>query len=120
MGIQVRLPSDMLYRHPFPRPGLGAQIMGEVRKPYADLLRRAAAVLIEEPVGNGFVERVSQALAVLLPVKSVGVVADSRAEEHFMALRAVETVDSNGPIYAPILEFPRPCLAAMINEVGAI
>ncbi|MCC5858067.1 MAG: glutamine-hydrolyzing GMP synthase [Ectothiorhodospiraceae bacterium] len=93
IGLELGLPSDMVQRHPFPGPGLGVRILGEVRKPYADLLRRADAVFIEELRRHELYDRVSQAFAVFLPVKSVGVTGDGRRYEHVVALRAVETVD---------------------------
>ncbi len=93
VGLELGLPADMLYRHPFPGPGLGVRILGEVRKAYADLLRRADAIFIEELGEWGWYQRTSQAFAVFLPVRSVGVTGDGRRYEHVVALRAVETVD---------------------------
>ena len=87
------LPYDMVYRHPFPGPGLGVRILGEVKKEYADILRRADAIFLEELHRADFYHKTSQAFAVFLPVKSVGVVDDARRYEYVVALRAVETVD---------------------------
>ena len=93
IGLEMGLPYDMVYRHPFPGPGLGVRILGEVKKSYADILRRADAIFIEELRRADFYHKTSQAFAVFLPVKSVGVVGDARRYEWVVALRAVETVD---------------------------
>ena len=93
LGLELGLPYDMVYRHPFPGPGLGVRILGEVKKEYADILRRADAIFIEELRRSGWYEKTSQAFAVFLPVKSVGVVGDGRRYEYVVALRAVETID---------------------------
>lgn len=93
LGLELGLPRDMLMRHPFPGPGLGVRILGEVKKAYADKLRAADAIFIRELRGSGWYDRVSQAFAVYLPVSSVGVMGDGRRYEHVIALRAVETVD---------------------------
>jgi len=93
LGLALGLPHAMVYRHPFPGPGLGVRILGEVKPAYADLLRRADAIFIEELRASGWYERTSQAFAVFLPVKSVGVMGDGRTYEHVVALRAVETQD---------------------------
>ncbi|MFD1384089.1 glutamine-hydrolyzing GMP synthase [Rhodanobacter aciditrophus] len=93
LGLELGLPYDMVYRHPFPGPGLGVRILGEVKKDYADILRRADAIFIEELRNAGWYEKTSQAFAVFLPVKSVGVVGDGRRYEYVVALRAVETID---------------------------
>ncbi|GAB2721600.1 glutamine-hydrolyzing GMP synthase [Halomonas garicola] len=93
LGVELGLPADMVYRHPFPGPGLGVRILGEVRKEYADILREADAIFIEELRNAGWYDKTSQAFAVFLPVKSVGVVGDGRRYEWVIALRAVETVD---------------------------
>ena len=79
----------MVYRHPFPGPGLGVRILGEVKSEFADLLRRADAIFIEELIHSGWYEKTSQAFAVFLPVKSVGVMGDGRTYEYVVALRAV-------------------------------
>jgi GMP synthase (glutamine-hydrolysing) len=93
IGLELGLPHDMVYRHPFPGPGLGVRILGEVKKEYADLLRLADAIFIEELRRDDYYHKTSQAFAVFLPVKSVGVVGDGRRYEYVIALRAVETVD---------------------------
>ncbi|KZX59414.1 glutamine-hydrolyzing GMP synthase [Halioglobus sp. HI00S01] len=93
IGLELGLPYDMVYRHPFPGPGLGVRILGEVKKEYADLLRLADDIFISELHKSGWYEKTSQAFAVFLPVKSVGVVGDARRYEYVIALRAVETVD---------------------------
>ena len=105
LGVALGLPPDMLYRHPFPGPGLGVRILGEVKREYADLLRRADAIFIEElrntknddvkhgEVGKSWYDLTSQAFAVFLPVKSVGVMGDGRTYEYVVALRAVQTQD---------------------------
>ena len=93
IGEALGLPHKMVYRHPFPGPGLGVRILGEVKKEYADLLRQADAIYIEELYRHELYDRISQAFTVFMPVKSVGVVGDTRAYEYVVALRAVETVD---------------------------
>ena len=93
LGVELGLPREMLYRHPFPGPGLGVRILGEVRKEYADLLRRADAIFIDELRRHDLYDRTSQAFAVFLPVRSVGVMGDGRRYDYVVALRAVETVD---------------------------
>ncbi len=93
IGLELGLPYDMVYRHPFPGPGLGVRILGEVKKEYADILREADAIFIEELHAADWYHKTSQAFAVFLPVKSVGVVGDARRYEWVIAIRAVETVD---------------------------
>lgn len=93
MGLELGLPYNMVYRHPFPGPGLGVRILGEVKKDYADILRRADDIFIEELHKADWYHKTSQAFAVFLPVKSVGVVGDARRYEWVIALRAVETID---------------------------
>ena len=93
LGVELGLPETMVYRHPFPGPGLGVRILGEVRREYAELLAKADHIFIEELRRAGLYDQVSQAFAVFLPVKSVGVVGDARAYEWVVALRAVETID---------------------------
>ena len=93
MGVELGLPSEMIYRHPFPGPGLGVRILGEVKKEYADILRLADAIFMEELYKADLYDKVSQAFAVFLPVKSVGVTGDSRNYSYVIALRAVETID---------------------------
>ena len=93
LGVELGLPEKMVNRHPFPGPGLGVRILGEVKREYAELLARADAIFIEELFRTGLYDQTSQAFAVFLPIKSVGVVGDARAYEWVIALRAVETVD---------------------------
>ena len=93
VGLELGLPYDMVYRHPFPGPGLGVRILGEVKKEYADILREADSIFIEELHNFDWYHKTSQAFAVFLPVKSVGVVGDGRRYEWVIAIRAVETVD---------------------------
>ncbi|WP_114417013.1 glutamine-hydrolyzing GMP synthase [Marinospirillum perlucidum] len=93
IGLELGLPYDMVYRHPFPGPGLGVRILGQVKKEYADILREADAIFIHELREAGWYDKTSQAFAIFLPVKSVGVVGDGRRYEWVIALRAVETID---------------------------
>ncbi|MCG6976297.1 MAG: glutamine-hydrolyzing GMP synthase [Acidiferrobacterales bacterium] len=93
IGEELGLPHRMIYRHPFPGPGLGVRILGEVKKEYADILRQADAIYLEELYRHDLYDKVSQAFTVFLPVKSVGVVGDNRAYEYVVTLRAVETID---------------------------
>ncbi len=93
LGVELGLPREMVYRHPFPGPGLGVRILGEVKPEYAEILARADAIFIDELRKADLYDRTSQAFAVFLPVKSVGVVGDARAYEWVIALRAVETID---------------------------
>lgn len=93
IGLELGLPSTMVYRHPFPGPGLGVRILGEVKKEYADILRQADAIFIEELVAADLYQKVSQAFAVFLPIKSVGVMGDGRRYDYVICLRAVETID---------------------------
>ena len=93
IGMALGLPQEMVYRHPFPGPGLGVRILGAVTREAADILRQADHIFIEELRIADYYDRVSQAFAVYVPVKSVGVVGDARRYEHVIALRAVETID---------------------------
>jgi GMP synthase (glutamine-hydrolysing) len=93
IGMALGLPQEMIYRHPFPGPGLGVRILGEVKWEYAQLLRQADAIFIEELRQQDWYDKVSQAFAVFLPVKSVGVMGDQRKYDYVIALRAVETID---------------------------
>lgn len=93
LGVELGLPRTMVYRHPFPGPGLGVRILGEVKPEYAELLAKADAIFIDELRKADLYDKTSQAFAVFLPVKSVGVVGDARAYEWVIALRAVETID---------------------------
>lgn len=93
LGLELGLPYELVYRHPFPGPGLAVRVLGEVKGPDLDTLRQADAILIEELHSEGLYDRVSQAFAVFLPVRAVGVTGDARHYAHVIALRAVETVD---------------------------
>ncbi len=93
IGLELGLPKEILFRHPFPGPGLGVRILGEIKRPYIKILQLADDIFISELVKDGFYEKVSQAFAVFLPVKSVGVVGDGRRYEYVISLRAVETID---------------------------
>jgi len=93
LGITLGLPEKMIYRHPFPGPGLGVRILGEVKKEYADILRLADAIFMQELERSGWYDKTAQAFAVFQPIKSVGVVGDGRRYAWVIALRAVETVD---------------------------
>ena len=128
LGVALGLPPEMVYRHPFPGPGLGVRILGEVKREYADLLRRADAIFIEElrgtvdpTSGRSWYDQTSQAFAVFLPVKSVGVMGDGRTYDYVVALRAVETSDFMTADWA---ELPYSLLkkvsSRIINEVRGI
>ena len=128
LGVALGLPYHMVYRHPFPGPGLGVRILGEVKKEYADLLRRADAIFIEElnnfideATGKSWYELTSQAFTVFLPVKSVGVMGDGRTYDYVVALRAVQTSDFMTADWA---ELPYALLkkvsSRIINEVRGI
>ena len=93
LGVTLGLPEKMIYRHPFPGPGLGVRILGEVKKEYADILRQADAIFMQELEKSGWYDKTAQAFAVFQPVKSVGVVGDGRRYAWVIALRAVETID---------------------------
>ncbi len=121
IGLELGLPSEMVFRHPFPGPGLGVRILGEVRKEYADLLRRADAIFIEELYRHDLYNKVSQAFAVFIPVKSVAVMGDGRRYDYVIALRAVETVDFMTARWAHLpYEFLDLVSRRIINEVPGI
>ena len=121
IGLELGLPYNMVYRHPFPGPGLGVRILGEVRKEYADILREADAIFIEELHNAGLYHKTSQAFAVFLPVKSVGVVGDGRRHEYVIALRAVETIDFMTARWAHLpYEFLEKVSGRIINEVSQV
>jgi GMP synthase (glutamine-hydrolysing) len=121
LGLELGLPREMVYRHPFPGPGLGVRILGEVRKEYADLLRRADAIFIEELRKHDLYDRTSQAFAVFLPVRSVGVMGDGRRYDYVVALRAVETVDFMTAQWARLpYEFLEHVSRRIVNEVPGI
>ena len=114
LGIALGLPHEMVYRHPFPGPGLGVRILGAVHKDYADLLRRADAIFIDELRAADWYDKVSQAFAVFLPVKSVGVMGDGRTYEYVVALRAVQTQDFMTAVWA---ELPHALLGRVSNRI---
>jgi GMP synthase (glutamine-hydrolysing) len=114
LGLALGLPPEMVYRHPFPGPGLGVRILGEVKPRYADLLRRADAIFIEELRVAGWYEKTSQAFAVFLPVRSVGVMGDGRTYEYVVALRAVQTEDFMTAHWA---ELPYSLLSKVSNRI---
>jgi GMP synthase (glutamine-hydrolysing) len=121
IGLELGLPRDMVYRHPFPGPGLGVRILGEVKKTYADLLRQADDIFITELRREGWYEKTSQAFAVFLPVKSVGVVGDGRRYEYVIALRAVETVDFMTARWAHLpYELLERVSNRIINEISGV
>lgn len=121
LGEELGLPHQMVWRHPFPGPGLGVRILGEVTKEYADILRYADAIYIEELYSSGHYDKISQAFAVFLPVKSVGVMGDGRTYEFVVALRAVETKDfmTAGWYQMPYQDLAR-ISGRIINEVKGI
>jgi GMP synthase (glutamine-hydrolysing) len=121
IGEELGLPRQMVWRHPFPGPGLGVRILGEVRKEYADILRSADAIYLEELYSSGHYDKISQAFAVFLPVKSVGVMGDGRTYEYVVALRAVETKDfmTAGWYQMPYEDLAR-ISGRIINEVKGI
>ena len=121
VGVELGLPREMVYRHPFPGPGLGVRMLGEIRPEYVPLLQRADHVFIEELRREGLYDQVSQAFAVFLPVKSVGVVGDGRAYEWVIALRAVETVDFMTAHWARLPHaFLERVSLRIINEIKGI
>jgi GMP synthase (glutamine-hydrolysing) len=121
LGMELGLPSEMVQRHPFPGPGLGVRILGEVKKEYADLLRRADHIFIEELRRHDLYDRTSQAFAVFLPVKSVGVMGDGRRYDFVVALRAVETVDFMTARWAHLpYDFLDLVSRRIINEISGI
>ncbi len=114
LGVALGLPREMVYRHPFPGPGLGVRILGEVKKEYADLLRLADAIFMEELRASGWYDKTSQAFVVFMPVKSVGVMGDGRTYEWVVALRAVQTQDFMTARWA---ELPHDLLARVSNRI---
>jgi len=121
IGLELGLPHDMVYRNPFPGPGLGVRILGEVKKEYAELLRQADAIFMEELHAADWYHKTSQAFAVFLPVKSVGVVGDARRYEYVIALRAVETIDFMTARWAHLpYELLERCSNRIINEISGI
>ena len=121
IGVELGLPYDMVYRHPFPGPGLGVRILGEVKKEYTDILREADAIFIEELHNADWYHKTSQAFAVFLPIKSVGVVGDARRYEWVIALRAVETIDFMTARWAHLpYELMETVSNRIINEISGI
>jgi len=114
LGLALGLPREMVFRHPFPGPGLGVRILGEVKREYLDLLQRADAIFIDELRASGWYDRTAQAFAVFLPVRSVGVMGDGRTYEHAVALRAVQTTDFMTAEWAPL---PHELLAKISNRI---
>src|SRR5205807_10361308 len=121
LGIELGLPREMVYRHPFPGPGLGVRVLGEVRSEYAELLRRADAIYIEELRRHELYDRVSQAFAVFLPVRSVAVMGDGRKYDWVIALRAVETIDFMTAQWSRLpYDFLDHVSRRIVNEVGGV
>lgn len=121
LGLELGLPYDMVYRHPFPGPGLGVRILGEVKKEYANILREADAIFIEELHKADWYHKTSQAFAVFLPVKSVGVVGDGRRYEYVIAIRAVETIDFMTARWAHLpYELLETVSSRIINEIPKV
>ncbi|MGY0217218.1 glutamine-hydrolyzing GMP synthase [Endozoicomonadaceae bacterium StTr2] len=121
IGLELGLPYDMVYRHPFPGPGLGVRILGEVKKEYADTLRLADAIFIDELHKADLYHKTSQAFVVFLPVKSVGVVGDGRRYEYVVSLRAVETIDFMTARWAHLpYDFLERVSGRIINEISGI
>jgi GMP synthase (glutamine-hydrolysing) len=121
IGVELGLPPELVYRHPFPGPGLGVRILGDVRPEYAEILRRADHIFIEELRQHGLYERTSQAFAVFLPVRSVGVMGDARRYEHVIALRAVETIDFMTAHWSHLpYEFLDLVSRRIVNEVPGV
>jgi len=121
LGVELGLPKEMVHRHPFPGPGLGVRILGEIHKSHADLLRRADAIFIEELRTHDLYDKVSQAFAVFLPVRSVGVMGDGRRYDYVIALRAVETIDFMTARWARLpYDFLDRVAHRIINEVPGI
>ncbi len=121
LGCALGLPKEMVYRHPFPGPGLGVRILGAIKREYADLLRQADAIFIEELRNSGWYDKVSQAFVVFLPVKSVGVMGDGRTYDWVVALRAVQTSDFMTAKWAPLpYELLGKVSNRIINEVKGI
>ena len=114
LGLTLGLPHDMVFRHPFPGPGLGVRILGSVKAEYADLLRRADAIFTEELRASGWYEKTAQAFVVFLPVRSVGVMGDGRTYENVVSLRAVQTTDFMTAQWA---ELPYSLLAKVSNRI---
>jgi GMP synthase (glutamine-hydrolysing) len=121
LGLEAGLPQELIYRHPFPGPGLAVRILGEIKKEYIDILQQADAIFIEELRQNNYYDKVSQAFAVFLPIKSVGVLGDARQYAYVIALRAVETTDFMTARWAHLPhELLDKISHRIINEVSGI
>jgi GMP synthase (glutamine-hydrolysing) len=121
IGVELGLPRDMVYRHPFPGPGLGVRVLGEVKRQYVELLQLADDIFIDELRKHGLYDKTSQAFAVFLPVRSVGVMGDGRRYDFVVALRAVETIDFMTARWARLpYEFLEHVSLRIINEVDGI
>ncbi|MDR3227945.1 MAG: glutamine-hydrolyzing GMP synthase [Puniceicoccales bacterium] len=121
LGLEVGLPHDMLWRHPFPGPGLGVRILGEVKKEYCDILRAADAVFIEELHKSGWYEKTWQAFTVFIPVKTVGVMGDERTYDYLVSLRAVTSSDAMTADWAHLpYELLQKVSGRIINEVKGV
>jgi len=121
LGMQLGLPRELVFRHPFPGPGLGVRILGEIHKPYADCLREADAIYIGELRNARLYDKTSQAFVVFLPIKSVGVQGDARRYDHVIAHRAVETVDFMTAHWAHLpYEFLDHVCRRIVNEVPGV
>jgi GMP synthase (glutamine-hydrolysing) len=114
LGLALGLPREMVFRHPFPGPGLGVRILGAIEKSQVELLQRADAVFIEELRSSGWYDKTAQAFAVFLPVRSVGVMGDGRTYENVVALRAVQTTDFMTAEWAHL---PHELLAKISNRI---
>jgi GMP synthase (glutamine-hydrolysing) len=121
IGLELGLPHSMVYRHPFPGPGLGVRVLGEVKREFVAKLQLADAIFIEELLRHDLYDKVSQAFAVFLPVRSVGVMGDGRRYDYVVALRAVETIDFMTARWARLpYEFLEHVSLRIINEVDGI
>jgi len=121
VGIELGLSPELVYRHPFPGPGLGVRVLGEVKPEYVAKLQHADAIFIEELRKAGLYDKVSQAFAVFLPIKSVGVIGDARQYDHVIAIRAVETIDFMTARWAHLpYDFLETISNRIINEVRGI
>jgi GMP synthase (glutamine-hydrolysing) len=121
LGLELGLPREMVFRHPFPGPGLGVRILGRVTRDAAELLRRADAIFIEELRAHGLYDAVAQAMAIFLPVRSVAVMGDGRRYDWVIALRAVETVDFMTAHWARLpYDFLDVVARRIVNEVAGV
>ncbi len=121
IGVKLGIPAHMLYRHPFPGPGLGVRILGQIKAEYADILREADAIFMDELYKNDLYDKVNQAFAVFLPIKSVGVTGDERRYDFVIALRAVETIDFMTARWARLpYDFLDIVSNRIINEISRI